>query len=158
MKKYFLFLIVALCVLSFSCSGGGGGDDDHGPMIANLQILADPADLIETTTFNVGDIFYVAFEAGDEDKDIKYVILQVVNTTTSETTTPETEMELPKQDGVVMRYFIPGMAEAQDVGTSRLYIAVKDKKGNVSNPLSKTYTVHWFYFISPKKPPIVGLF
>jgi hypothetical protein len=143
MKKIFLFLLITLCVLFVSCDGGGGGgDDDNAPVIANIKLYADPADIVETTYYNVGEFFYLTFEAYDEDKDIKSAFILIKNNTTGIVTTPETEMGLPKQDDKHMVYYAPYETTAEDVGTSVIQLYVKDKNGHTSNPLSKTYTVH----------------
>ena len=143
MKKIFLFLSVVFCIFALSCdSGGGGGSDDHEPVIANIKLYADPADIVETTYYNVGEIFYLTFELYDEDKDAKSAFIQITNNTTSVVTTPETEFGLEKQTDKHMLYYVAYQTEAEDVGTSVIQIYVKDKKGHSSNPLTKSITVH----------------
>ncbi len=142
MKKFFLFLSIIFCISVLSCSGGGGdGDDDNAPFIQNLTLLADPGDYIETTSFSVGDVVYVAFEAYDEDKDIKSAIAIFYDAATLDFK-GEVELALPKQTDKGMLYFLTFIPEAGDIGTSKLYLYIKDKSGNESNVLNKNITVH----------------
>lgn len=157
MKKIFLlFLIIVPCIFALSCDSGGGGDDDVAPFIQNLTILADPGDYVETTSFSVGDTIYVAFEAYDENKDIKSAIATFYDATTFDFR-GELELALPKQTDKGMVYllvFIPG---AEDIGTNKLYLYIRDKAGKDSNVLSKNITVHWLRFYT-MRPLNRGLF
>ena len=129
------------CIFALSCDSGGGGEDDVAPFIKNLTILADPGDYVETTSFSVGDTIYVVFEAYDENKDIKSALATFYDATTFDFR-GEVELALPKQTDKGMIYILMFIPEAGDVGTSKLYLYVRDKSGKDSNVLTKTITVN----------------
>ena len=140
MKKLFLFFTIAFCLFVLSCSGSGGGGGDEAPVIHDLSLFADPGDVLETTTFNVGDVVYLAFVVYDEDKDVKSAVLSVKDATTLAVVEPETEVAMDKQtekEEVYYTYFTP-----DEAGTFKIYLYVKDKSGNTSNLLSKNITIN----------------
>ena len=140
MKKclFFITLLCSLIVISCGSSGGGGGDE--APVIRDLSLFADPGDVLETTTFNVGDVVYLAFVVYDEDKDVKSAVLSVKDATTLAVVEPETEVAMDKQtdkEEVYYTYFSP-----EEAGSFKIYLYVKDKAGNTSNLLSKNITIN----------------
>ena len=140
MKKCLVFITLLCSLIVISCGSSGGGGGDEAPVIRDLSLFADPGDFLETTTFNVGDVVYLAFVVYDEDKDVKSAVLSVKDAATLAVVEPETEVAMDKQtekEEVYYTYFTP-----DEAGSFKIYLYVKDKAGNTSNLLSKNITIN----------------